>query len=137
MSPAAALPALAQSALLLALAACQPESAASLEFTFDAVDTNEQARPCMIVVDDDWTGAAERHQWVNVTGDDVLTITLPAPKTEWTVTVAPLLVESGQITRVPHSRKDARDYTGFADEVRLVRRTDPRRQLFILPRRTP
>ena len=61
--------------LLLATAACG--SIPTQQFTFDAVDTNEQPRPCMLVVNDDWPAAAEKGQYVNVAGDDTLTLTIP------------------------------------------------------------
>jgi hypothetical protein len=52
------------------------------------------------------------------------------------VTIAPVIVENGKVTRVPKSRKEARDYSGFMDETRRLRIGDPTLQLFILPRKS-
>lgn len=120
--------------LLLATAACG--SIPTKTFDFDAIDVGENPRPCLVVVGDDWVAAAEKNQFVNVEGDDQLTLTLPFASSEVEVTMAPVLVESGKVTRVPKSRKEARDYSGFMDESRRLILTDPRRQLFILPRKT-
>jgi hypothetical protein len=60
----------------------------------------------------------------------------PFPTAEVEVTVAPVRVESGKVTRVPKSRKEARDYSNFMDDVRRLRLTDPRVHLFILVRKT-
>lgn len=106
------------------------------KFEFDAIDASENPRPCLVVVNDDWVGAAEKNQFVNVAGDDSLTLELVFQSAEVEVTMAPVLVEGGAVARVPKSRKEARDYTGFMDETRRLMLRDPKRQLFILPRRT-
>jgi hypothetical protein len=105
-------------------------------FEFLAIDASEQPRPCLIVVNDDWVAAAEKNQFVNVEGGNSLVLDIPFPSAEVEVTVAPVLVESGKVARVPKSRKEARDYSGFMDDVRRLRVTDPRRQLFILVRKS-
>jgi hypothetical protein len=105
-------------------------------FEFDAIDAGETARPCLIVVNDDWVAAAEKNHFVNVDGDNTLALEIPFVSSEVEVTVAPVLVESGKVTRVPKSRKEARDYTGFTDDTRRLRFTDTRRQLFILMRKS-
>jgi hypothetical protein len=115
-------------------AACS--SVPTKTFEFDVIDAGETPRPCLIVVNDDWVTAAEKSYYVNVGGDDTLMLEVPFPTSEVEVTVAPVLVESGKVTRVPKSRKEARDYTGFTDDTRRLRLTDPRRQLFILMRKS-
>ncbi len=103
-------------------------------FEFDAIDTGENPRPCLVVVNDDWVAAAEKNQYVNVERDDALQLVLSFPSSEVEVTVAPVIVENGKVARVPKTRKEARDYSLFVDESRRLLITDPRRQLFILPR---
>lgn len=118
--------------LLFATAACG--SIPTQAFTFKALDAGENPRPCMVVVNDDWPAAAEKSQFVNVENDE-LTLTLPFPSSEVEVTIAPVIVENGKVTRVPKSRKEARDYSGFMDETRRLMLGDPKLQLFILPRK--
>ncbi len=120
--------------LLGATAACG--SIPTKSFEFDAIDAGESPRPCLIVVNDDWVTAAEKNHFVNVDDDNALVIEMPFPTAEVEVTLAPVLVESGKVTRVPKSRKEARDYSGFADDTRRLRLTDPRRQLFIVQRKS-
>ena len=120
--------------LLLACTSCG--SIPTQEFEFDALDAAENPRPCLVVIGNDWIGAANRQQWVNVEGDDVLTLTIEFVSTEIEVTMAPLLVSGGKPVAVPKSRKEAMDSSGFKDQQRRLVTTDPRRQLFILSRRT-
>lgn len=119
--------------LLALTAACG--SIPTRTFEFSAVDTAENPRPCLIVVNDDWVGAAERNQFVNVSDNTPLPIEIAFPVAEIEVTAAPVQVESGKITRVPKSRKEAVDFSSFVDEQRRLRATDHRRQLFILRRK--
>lgn len=120
--------------MLLAATACGgiPTKA----FEFDAIDVDERPRPCLVVVNDDWVAAAEKSQYVNVTDDDSLQLVLPFSSSEVEVIMAPVMVESGKVTRVPKSRKEARDYSGYMDESRRLIMTDTKRQLFILPRKS-
>ena len=83
------------------------------EFEFDAIDCNETPRPCLVVLN------------------------IEFPKgSEFEVTMAPVLVVDGKVPRIPKSRKEARDYSGFVEEVRRWRITDPRKVLFILPKKS-
>ncbi len=109
-----------------------------ITFRFDVIDQGESPCPAMIVVNDDWTAAAERKQYVNVVeADDLLQISIAFTESEeCEVTAAPVLVEQGRVTRVPKSRKEARDYSGFMAETRRIRIDDPTRQLFVLVRRS-
>jgi hypothetical protein len=120
--------------LLALTAACG--SIPTKTFEFAALDTAENPRPCLVVVNDDWVAAAERKQFVNVEDSGTLPLEIAFPLAEVEVTVAPVLVESGKVSRVPRSRQEARDYSGFVDEQRRLRPTDPRRQLFILRRKS-
>lgn len=117
---------------LLALTACG--SIPVRTFEFDAISTDDQPRPCLIVVNDDWVGAAERKQFVNVAGDDVLSLPISFPSPEVQITVAPMKMSGGQPS-VPKSRKEARDTSNYMDEVRPLVITDPKRVLFILPKK--
>ncbi len=119
---------------LVALAACG--SVPTREFEFRAIDTADQPRPCMIVVNDDWQTAAEKAQFVNVDGNQPLKMTIPFPTAEVEITVAPVLVDSGKVARIPKSRKEARDYSGFNDDVRRLRLGDTRVHLFVLVRKS-
>lgn len=120
---------------LLCLTACG--SIPSREFEFDAIDVSENPRPCLVVLNDDWASAADKNQFVNVTDDNSLVLKIEFPKApEVEVTMAPIQVADGKPTRVPKSRKEARDYSGFVDEVRKVQLTDPRRVFFILPKKS-
>lgn len=115
---------------------CSCGSIPTQRFEFDVIDAGETPRPCLIVVNDDWVGAAEKNQFVNVATDDTLTIEIPFASAEVEITVAPVLIEGGKVARSPKSRKEARDYSGFMDETRRLMLRDPRRQLFILPRKS-
>ena len=117
---------------LVTLTACG--SIPTRDFEFDAMDVGENPRPCMVVINDDWVGAEARKQFVNVTSDDVLTLNIAFPSPSVEVTMAPMLMINGQ-PKVPKSRKEARDSSGFMEDVRRVERTDPKRVLFILPRK--
>ena len=118
------------------LTLCSCGSVPTQRFEFDAIDTGETPRPCLVVVNDDWVGAAEKNQFVNVAADDTLALELQFNSSEVEITVAPVLVEAGKVSRVPKSRKEARDYSGFMDETRRLMLRDPKRQLFILPRKS-
>lgn len=120
--------------LLAACAACG--SIPTQQFEFRSIDTGDQPRPCLIVVDDDWAGAAERNQFTNLDGNTPLVLTIPFKNAEVEITVAPVLVESGKVARVPKSRKEARDYSGYMDDVRRLHLRDPRVNLFILVRKS-
>lgn len=120
--------------LLAALTACG--SIPEKQFEFRAIDTSDAPHPCMIVVNDDWATAAEKNQFVNLEGNAPLVLDIPFPSAEVEVTVAPVRVESGKVTRIPKSRKEARDYSNFMDDVRRLRLSDPRVHLFILVRKS-
>lgn len=125
------------SLLLPAFVATACGSIPTRTFEFDALDPAENLRPCLIVINDDWIGAAEKNQVVNVAGDDTLTLTLEFKSAEVEVTVAPLTVEGNTVRRMPTSRRDATADSTFRDEVRRLRLTDPQRQLFILAHQRP
>ncbi len=125
---------LLSSSVLALLTACG--GVPKQRFVFDAIDVSENARPCLVVVNDDWAGAVESNHFVNVADDDELALDIEFPTAEVVVTMAPVLVENGKVTKAPKSRKEARDYSGFLEELRKVRMRDPQRQLFILPKKS-
>jgi hypothetical protein len=117
----------------LLLAACG--SVPTRTFQFDAITVDEKPLPCLVVIGDDWVGAAERHQMINVEGkDDVLNVTLKFDRAEVDVTVAAVEVNPDTLKpeRIPRSRMDRSD---FIAEPRKIRLTDPQTQMFILPRK--
>lgn len=120
--------------LLAGLCACG--SIPTKEFEFRAIDTADAPHPCMIVVNDDWETAATKEQFVNLDGNRPLRLTIPFASAEIEVTMAPVRVENGKVTRIPKSRKEARDYSNFMDDVRRLRITDPTVHLFVLVRKT-
>jgi hypothetical protein len=119
--------------LLAFTAACS--SVPTKTFTFTVMDNAENPRPALIVINDDWVGAIQRNQFVNVADLEPARIELVFNVAEVEVIAAPVLVESGKITRAPNSRKEAVDYTGFVDDAKRLRVTDHPRQLFILRRK--
>lgn len=123
-------------AALLALLACTAcGSVPSRDFEFDAIDVGENPLRCLVVVNDDWVGAEQKNQFVNVAGDDVLTLKIEFRTSEVEVIMAPVQVNNGKVTKVPRSRKEAREFSGFMDDSRKLLFTDPKRVLFILPRK--
>jgi len=120
--------------LLAGLCACG--SIPTRQFEFRALDTADAPHPCMIVVNDDWETAAQKEQFVNLDGNRPLRLSIPFSSAEIEVTMAPVRVENGKVTRIPKSRKEARDYSNFMDDVRRLRFTDPTVHLFVLVRKT-
>lgn len=116
-----------------ALAACG--SIPTKTFVFDCVDAAENPRPCMIVINEDYTTAAEKAQFVNVASDNELVLEIPFPRGEVEVTAVPVLVEGDKVTRVPKSRIEGINFSGFVDETRRLRLTDHKKHMFILARR--
>jgi hypothetical protein len=116
------------------LAACGSVPVRTL--TIDAIDVDDRPVPCLVVVGDDWAGAEEKQQFVNVGSDNTLSLPLTFDRPELDVTVAAVVVEAdGTPRRNLRSRKDSSDATGFIAEPRTIRSTDPVRHLFILRRR--
>lgn len=103
-------------------------------FEFDVIDTENNPRPCLVVINNDFPGAEQQKQVVNVEGDDVLALDLQFPSRDVVITVAPLRVVGGKVTKWPRSARESWD-TGYADETRTVRIDDPTRVLFILPKK--
>ena len=102
-------------------------------FYFDAIDIREEARPCLVVINDDWIAAADKNQVVNVAENDVLKLNLEFRASEIEVTIAPLIVDGTVISNMPKSRKEACELSGFMDETRRLKMTDPAKQFFVLP----
>jgi hypothetical protein len=119
---------------LLTAVACN--SIPTQSFDFKAIDAEEKAKACLIVVNDDWGTAIEKEQFVNVDGRDTLNLTLPFEATEVEVMAVPLtLNDQGKVAYMPRNRTDAMRNSNFADDTRRLRLRDPRIQLFILRRK--
>ena len=119
--------------MLACVAATACGSIPKKTFVFDAIDLQEGARPCLIVVDDAWVEAADKNQVVNFPSDNTLPVTIEFRSSEVEITVAPLRVSGDQISSMPRSRMEAIQSSDFkADEPRRLRLTDPDKQLFIL-----
>lgn len=105
------------------------------KFQFKVVDTSEQPRPALIVIDNqDFATAAEKNQFVSVDSNDWLSLTLSFPSSEVEITVAPVVVDGNRVSRVPKDRKEAVELSNFKDDTRRLHLDDPQKQLFILPR---
>lgn len=104
-------------------------------FRFDAIGADEKPLPAIVVVGDDWIGAAQKKQFVNVGNkDDELSLPLTFDRGSVEVTVAAVEInpDTGEPERVPRSRMDRSDYVA---EPRRIEPTDPVKALFILQRR--
>lgn len=103
-------------------------------FRFQVLDLAERAHPALVVIDDDWPGATSRNQVVNVAADDWLQLDVTFRATEIEVTVVPLRVEGGEVTKLPRDRREAELLTNLRSDVRRLRIDDPTEQLFVLAR---
>ena len=119
--------------VLLVVTACS--GVPKKKFEFDAIDADDNPRPCLVVINDDFPSAEQNNQFVNVGGDDVLELELEFASREINVTMAPVRVNNGKVTKVPRSARESWE-AGFTDERRLVRIDDPKRVLFILQRKS-
>lgn len=102
-------------------------------FQFDAVSDAGTPLPALVVVGDDWVGAAQNRQFVNIAHkDDTLPLKVAFDRAEVQVTVAAIEVnpDTGEPERIPRSRMDRSDYKA---EPRQLQLRDPLKQLFILP----
>jgi len=122
-------------ALPVVLVACG--SVPTRTFEFSAMDTHQNPVPALVVVGDDWASAVEHNQLVNVKkSDDVLPLKIPFERGEVSVTVVPVKAdENGKLLVVPRSRQDTSEYVidvPRGANPRLLRLTDPTRQMFIL-----
>lgn len=105
------------------------------QFRFRVIDTAEQPRAALIVIENqDFATAAEKNQFVNVTSNDWLPLTVEFPTATVEITVAPLVVDGNKVSRIPKDRKEAIELSNFKDDTRILRVDDPEKQLFILPR---
>jgi hypothetical protein len=116
-------------ALTALLAACG--SVPKRTFKIRAVDTEEKPLTCLVVVEDDWRGAAEHNRVAGNRGPLALDIVFEKPTVE--ITVMQVAVDdSGKLVAPPTSRSSDSEYR---TEVRLIGQNDPPDQLFILERR--
>lgn len=121
-------------ASLAALTACG--SVPTRTFDFAAINADQRAVPAIVVVDQDWIGAAEKKQFVNVDNKSLpITIAYPDGRQEVEVTVAAILVDpddASKITWSPTRSTDTNPAIAEKPELRRLRLLDPVRQLFIL-----
>ncbi|MBM4060064.1 MAG: hypothetical protein FJ265_03060 [Planctomycetes bacterium] len=103
----------------------------------DAIGVDEKPVPCIVVVGDDWAGAAEKNQFVNLTGDDTLAlqVAFEQPSVDIIVAAVPVDQATGKPLMLPKSRDESAKATSFLADFAQVRLTDPDRQLFILRQR--
>lgn len=115
------------------LAACG--SVPKRTFEIHALSAEERPVPCLVVVDDDWIGAADRNQFVNLPPGKPLSLEIVFERGEVEVAVAPILVnlDTGAPDWVPRRRSDENAAVRLEEELRQLRPTDPQRQLFLLP----
>ena len=124
---------LALAAASLLLTSCG--SIPTKTFRVDAIDSGEEPVPCVVVIDQDWTGARERKQFVNV-NSEAYDIALQFQRAEVEVTVAQVVVDpdTGKVTWCPTRATDSDPAATNKSSSRRVRMTDPAMQLFILGR---
>lgn len=105
-------------------------------FQIDAIDVDEKPVACLVVVGDDWAGAAQKKQLVNVGGDNTLSLTVEFTRPEMDITVAAVPLDAnGQPRAMPKSRAESTELTSFLADVRRLWADDPERPLFILRKR--
>ena len=104
-------------------------------FRFDAMDSAEDSVPCVVVIDQDWIGARERSQFVNV-NNDTLDLALEFQHAEVEVTLAQVVVDpdTGEVSWCPTRASDTDPGANNKPASRRLRMTDPTMQLFILGR---
>ncbi|MCR9246356.1 MAG: hypothetical protein NXI31_15090 [bacterium] len=107
------------------------------KFRIDAINTSEKPVACLVVVGDDWAGAAEQNRVVNVGGDDQATLELTFDKPEISIIVAaiPMNESTGEIDALPTSRSNSTASTSYIAGTRKLRVDDAPTQLFILEQR--
>jgi hypothetical protein len=114
---------------LTALAACG--SVPKRTFHIRAIDTDEKPLTCLVIVEDDWQVAAEKHRVAGSKGPLALDLVFDRPTIE--ITVMQVAVDdSGKMLSPPTSRSSDSEYR---TEVRTIGQNDPPDQLFILERR--
>ncbi|HEX5050354.1 MAG TPA: hypothetical protein VFZ65_01150 [Planctomycetota bacterium] len=102
-------------------------------FQIRAINVNQEPVPCVVVINDDWTGAAERNQFLTPSSPTLkLPVQFQVPAV--TLTAAALQFDAdGKPLNVPSSRSQAIDFSDYLTEVREdVRATDPDVVLFVL-----
>jgi hypothetical protein len=118
---------------LLSLMACG--GIPTQRFEFDAIDTESNKQPCLIVIGNDFGGAVENKQVVNLDGDRPLGLDIQFEQPEVVIMAIPLKVdENGKVVKMPSSRSEARNLARRKDDSRTLRLRDPKMQLFVLQR---
>ncbi len=106
-------------------------------FYFDAIDTEEKPVSCLVVIGDDWDGAATASQIVNVKGDDSVRIEVPFDAPEVSIICAAIRTNAttGEPDSLPTSRSESTEATKFVAGTRRLRVDDAPKVLFILERK--
>lgn len=106
-------------------------------FYIDAIDTDEKPVPCLVVVGDDWDGAATNQRVVNVAGDDQIAIDITFETPEVSIICAAVRKNesTGEVDAMPKSRTESTEATTFVAGTRRLRATDAPNVLFILERK--
>jgi len=122
---------LAASALMTACAGVPTRT-----FKVDAMDVDERPVPCLVVIGDDWAGAAQKKQFVNVGTDNTLDLTVEFVRPEMDIIVAAVPLDAnGQPRALPKSRAESTELTDFLADVRRLWADDKEIELFILRKR--
>ncbi len=106
-------------------------------FYFDAIDTQENPVSCLVVIGDDWDGAATASQLVNIKGDDQVKVQVPFEAPEVTIICAAVKTNAttGEPDSMPTSRSESTEATGFVAGTHRLRADDATKVLFILERK--
>lgn len=103
-------------------------------FQFDAIDVEDQQVPCLVVVDGDWAGAADRGQLVNVGGVETLSLEIAFKSPQVNIVAAPVPVDpaTGKPSKLPKSRDESKAMTDYLCDHRDLMITDQQKTLLIV-----
>lgn len=104
-------------------------------FTFDAIDTSDDARAAMIVLDQDWVAASQNKQFVNLTSDNELPLELTFQSANVEVTAVAIRTLDGTPVSVPMNPREAEEKSEYVLRTRNVQLRDGEKQLFIFERK--
>ncbi|MFK7740280.1 MAG: hypothetical protein AB8H80_08145 [Planctomycetota bacterium] len=104
-------------------------------FVFDAIDTGEDPRPAMIVVDQDWLAAGQNKQFINLNSNDELTLDLEFKSRDIEIMAVAIRTLDGTPVSVPTNPRDAAEISEYELDSRKLRAKDAERQLFIFQRK--
>lgn len=119
---------------LLSLTACG--SVPKRTFTIEAIDNDDYRKPwpCLVVVDGDWAGAAQRKQFINLNGNEPLQLELTFDQPKHQVEVVPVRVVNGEVNKVPLTELESLAETDRRLERRELFAGDAEKQKFVISR---